>query len=576
MFKKFNSIFERKEKIKFLYLLILIVLGTILEVLGIGLIIPIILIFIEGIDGIVKLKFLISYISYINNFEKDNLITFSIIVLLIIYLAKYFILTILYFYQQNFLSNVLIRISNSILKNYLSKPYSFFLTTNSSKLINNLIRQSETFITQGLEPILYILSETVILIGIILFLIFFEPFIVFFSLFSILLPSIIFYFLIKKKAKRWGFLQQKYNENVIKNLQQTIDGIKEIKIFNRQNDFIKTFNYSYTQTTKIRRNMQFFNHLPRIWLELLALIFICIYVFFLLKTKTGSEIVVILALFSIAIFRILPSLNRIILAAQNLRYGFAAVDTVYSELKNCNESKKREYLLKKNFISFEKISFVNVSFAYNEIEVLKNINLDICRGQFIGIGGKTGAGKSTFINLLTGLLRPSAGKIIINNTIEFNESVEQTQDWQNRIGYAPQAYSLLDDSIEKNVTFEDDVLNIDFNWFRECLSIAEITDFVDQLPEKSKSKIGERGIRISGGQKQRIVIARALYKKPEILILDEATNALDELTERKIINNILNLKKQITLISISHKNKVLKNNGIIYEIKDNQIINCEK
>ena len=183
MFKKFNSIFERKEKIKFLYLLILIVLGTILEVLGIGLIIPIILIFIEGIDGIVKLKFLISYISYINNFEKDNLITFSIIVLLIIYLAKYFILTILYFYQQNFLSNVLIRISNSILKNYLSKPYSFFLTTNSSKLINNLIRQSETFITQGLEPILYILSETVILIGIILFLIFFEPFIVFFSLF---------------------------------------------------------------------------------------------------------------------------------------------------------------------------------------------------------------------------------------------------------------------------------------------------------------------------------------------------------------------------------------------------------
>ena len=190
------------------------------------------------------------------------------------------------------------------------------------------------------------------------------------------------------------------------------------------------------------------------------------------------------------------------------------------------------------------------------------------KGDFIGIIGETGSGKSTLINLFTGLLKPSEGKIEVDGLNIFSNLSE----WHKKIGYVPQSIYLMDDTIKKNIAFglrEDD---IDDNSVKQAVEKASLSEFLKNLPNGLDTIVGEKGIRISGGQQQRIGIARALYRDPEILILDEATSSLDQSTEKKIMDSIQFLKRKKTLIIVTHRLSTVDKCDKIFFINEGKIL----
>jgi ABC-type multidrug transport system fused ATPase/permease subunit len=283
MINFFFNIFHQNEKIKIIILVILMILAMLLEVAGISLIIPAILILLKGTDATTEMFFFKFFSDSLIEINDDNILIYGVLFLFFIFLVKYLIIGILYFFQYNFTAKLMLRISTDILNNYLKKPYIYFLNASSSRLINNLIKQVEIFVTQGLEPLITILSETILLVGIFFVLLYIDYKSVFFFLVVILLPSIFFYFLIKNKVKVWGNLQQTSDEKVLETLQHTLHGIKEIKIFIREKNFSNLFNAHFRNSVNMRKNLLLLNQFPRIWLEIISIFTICTLVIFFAK-----------------------------------------------------------------------------------------------------------------------------------------------------------------------------------------------------------------------------------------------------------------------------------------------------
>ena len=561
------KILNVNEKKYLVAISILMIFGAFFEMLGIGLVVPIVLVLIKGKEALLKIEFLSKYEYLINSFSDFQLL-FSILFLTVfVYLIKYLFLIFLYLVQYNFSYKILNRIVYEMMENYLKKPSLYFASINSSKLINNLFNQANIFISQVVEPLLLIISEAIVFFGILFFLIYFQPFIVTTATFLLIAPTILVYLLVKNKTKLWGMQQQQYEEKVIKNLQETFQGVKEIKIFQKEKDFLSSFVKFFKKSTEARKNILISNNMPRIWLEFVSIILFSLFIMLYSNIKTADEIISILAIFTLAFFRILPSLNRIIQAIQSLRFGHASAFRIYQELSDYETNVNSGFKNANSFVSFESIQFKNVNFAYNtNTTILKNINIKIKKNDFIGIVGKTGSGKSTFVDILTGLLPHTSGDVLINEKISISEM--NKNNWFSCIGYVPQVSNLLDSKIIDNITLEKDENKIDHDHLKFCIQVAEIDTYINLLPKKLYTEVGERAIQISGGQKQRIVVARALYKKPQILILDEATSGLDSDTEEKIINNLKKLG--ITIVMITHQKKLLLNCSKVLNLDNNQ------
>ena len=226
-------------------------------------------------------------------------------------------------------------------------------------------------------------------------------------------------------------------------------------------------------------------------------------------------------------------------------------DLINLKFKN-KEDNKKSISIKKN------IKLENINFRYSENNnlILKNISLNIPSLSKIGFVGSTGAGKTTLIDVILGLLTPQDGKFIVDETIITSKNIKS---WQKLIGYVPQQIYLSDDTLASNIAFGVDRKDINFKALEESTKIANLHNFIlEELPKGYETIIGERGIRLSGGQRQRIGIARALYHNPQLLILDEATSSLDNVTEKAISDAINNLKNKITIIIIAHRLTTLK------------------
>ena len=268
----------------------------------------------------------------------------------------------------------------------------------------------------------------------------------------------------------------------------------------------------------------------------------------------------------------LPSISKITQSVQSIKFNSAVVDLVYRELvdfKTIPNNKKKEEPLFDEFI-FNNINFENVSFSYStrKKKILNNINIEIKKGDKIGVIGKTGSGKSTFLNLFTGLLEPEDGKIKVNQT----EIKNSLSSWQKLIGYVPQNVSIIDESVLFNISLEEDYNKIDLKKVDEVLKSVDLYDYIYSLPKKVHELAGEYGKNFSGGQCQRLGIARALYRNPEIIVLDESTNALDTETEEQIINYINNIKRDKIIILVAHRKTALKNCDKIIKIENGNLL----
>ena len=501
-------------------------------------------------------------ISYLNKFViLDNELNATLLILILILIAiitKTIIYFLNVFFQQRTLEKINIRLSKKLYKQYLDTEWIEVSKKDIPTILRNVHAQLVHYVSKNLSSIINLISDLFLIFGLAFLLIYIEP------LASIL--AIIFLFLTagslnlisKSYNFRFSKTQAKQSKKINKHVIQSFRALRNIKILNIEKNFFEHFSNILFFEIRARANQGIIKSLPRGILELLGVLTIVTIVIVLYFSGTEFEdLVSYIGLFFVSVTKLLPATNRILLHLQALRFGQASVDIFDTEFNSKNE--KKEQTLQKNIAEFNEdfksLQFNNVSFSYEEKKpVLNDLNFEMLKGQILGISGESGKGKSTLLDIISGLLEKKSGEILINN----KSNVLLSKGWQRKIGFVFQDTYLLDDSLKKNIALGYDEKNIEIERIDYAIKNSDLKDFVKSLDGGINYRFGDIEQRLSGGQKQRIGIARALYNKPEILILDEATSALDLETEEKILSILKNLKSQCSIIIVSHKKNTLK------------------
>ena len=570
--KKYLILFENKE----IYYIFLSLLGSILisfiELIGVSSI-PVFILVITDIEQIYKFLFqykLIYLVNYIQNLETYNLILLSALILFLIFLFKNLLVLLILYFEGIILRNLTTNLSKKLFNIYINSPTILHVKRNSANIIRNITEEIE-YVRASIRAAMIMVREFLTIFIITITIIFIDPFIAI-SVFILLgAGSVFFVVLMQNKLVDWGKKHQFHRGKQIMSINQGLGSIKDIKILNREDNVFRIFLKDTHGRMHYHFLQQFFSQVPRKILEVVAITSVLLIVLFFFYLNRPIEIMLpLLSLFAVSVIRFLPSLNVITSSYSTIKFYNHAVNLIIKEFSEYNHL-FRDYFQKKEKITFKRtISIENLSFQYvkNSKKILENINLKINKGQAIGIIGKTGSGKTTLVENLIGLHKPQVGSIKIDEVaIKFNENKSTLS-----VGYVPQDIYLLDDTILKNVAFGIPDENIDLNRVNKCLEISNILEFINSLPDKLNTKVGERGIKLSGGQKQRIGIARSLYENPDILVFDEGTSSLDNITENEIINGILKLKGLKTIIIIAHRLSTIKNCDNIILMENGRII----
>ncbi len=551
----------------FFTILVLTLLNTLFELIGIGLIIPFLSLFFEDTNS----QFL-DQLTFLNNMSNEDKIIFILFLLLIVFALKNIFLLFFHKKKINFSQNLAALMSKKLYSKYIKKNYIYFTNKNSSELIRNITGEANLFSLGIVFSLINLMSDIIIFTSIIFFLFIYN------FLASIIATTIIltFGFLIilfqQKKLKSWGHMRMFHSNAIIKLIQESFGNIKEIILSNNFDYLINKFSFHTMENAKAGKKKDFYFIVPRPILEVIVVFMMIILVYVFLKNnQSTSEVFVIIGVFSFASIKLIPSTTNIMRSVQGLKYNSPSLDILYNELKNSDEDNqifKNENFSSNNF-EFKKIEIKDMSFCYpdKKDEVLKAVNLEIFKGDKIGFLGETGSGKTTLVNLIAGLVVPSSGEILINNE-SMNNKIKV---WQDNIGYVSQSVYLADQSLAFNITFKNPEEKVDEKRIEYLINILKLSDFIKSQSDGLETTVGEKGIKLSGGQLQRIGIARALYSKPNILILDEATNALDSETQRFVIKNIYSEMEKKTIISISHDINSLKECSKIFKLVDNKL-----
>ncbi len=560
IYKLLNS----QQKKSLIFLFILVGFSILFEMLGIGILLP-------AIGVILNKNIAVTYpsvlpiLKFIGNPNQVKLIAITMVLIAIIFILKSFFLIYLSWVQSKFGSTLTYELNNKLFKGYLNQDYFFHLNNNSAILLRNIQNIGQfTAVTQAL---INLSVEISLVVSIFAFMVFIEPL----GSISVAIFLLIFVGLFqsftRKKLLKWGYLKQKYSGEANMYLLQGLGGVRDIKIYGKENYFSNQFSKVNKELTNLMVKYGITNLLPRIYLELISILgLVTLVLIMLFQDNDPARLIGVIGVFSIAAYRLIPSMNRIMSSTQVFKNSKASIDLIFSEILEIEKIVEKNDKFNHEINFNNSISFENVSFSYpsSNKSVLNNISIDFKKGDYVGIVGGSGAGKSTMIDLLIGLYNPTNGCIKIDNI----NLLDCKKSWQNKIGYVPQNIYLFDDTILNNIAFGIPTDEINLEKLRTALIEAELFDFVESLPDGLNTKIGERGSRLSGGQKQRIGIARALYNNPSIIIFDEATNSLDKLTEKKIIESIDKLKGVRTIISITHNTSTIAKCDKIYQIKD--------
>lgn len=573
IYKKISLIISNKRRQQMFFLLILLFIGMALEMVGLGVILPVLAVVLDEstINNYPKI------ISWLNNMGLDSyreISIFLVLLLPIVYFIKTIFLVLVNFYQNKFVQVTTRDIIDKLFSRYLNQPYESFVSRNSSEYIK--VIQTETlYFSTYIQAVLTIITDTALTIAVLIVFMLVEPIgAVSIFLFFGLLSSLFFQFS-KNKLKSWGKKREELDKSISKTILEALGNIREVKIFNIPSFFtdkLKIKNFNKAKLTYFQNSLV---QSPRFYLELISVIGLSLFIVgFLLQDRNIVELISVIGVFVAGSFRVIPSLNRLIQARQQIKYHDNTLDLIFKELEITNNQTLNERKDIEKALDFNsKLELSNISFKYSnsDIYVLRNLNFKIFRGESVGVIGKSGSGKSTFVDILSGLLFPVKGDIVIDDRSLDNTN---SSNWKNLIGYVSQTTNLIDDTIIANVAFGDK--KPDLFRVKSVLNDSQLYEFVKSLPDGIKTKVGEKGILLSGGQIQRLAIARALYKNPKILILDEATSSLDNKTEKIIIQSINNLKRKVTILMIAHRLTTLSNCDRIYELNNNQFTEIKK
>ncbi len=542
--------FQKKTKI--IFIIFLLSFGTFLDLFGLSLIIPTI----KVISDYENLSLIIKQTNILNpliKFSQNQLIIFFLTVFLLINVFKGLIFVYLNWKTNQFAKEVNQQISEKLINFYSYISYEEIVNKSSSSLIRNITEEVEG-VSSAVLNFLNMIVDLFVMLCIFCFILYIEPGGVLLISFILILGLFVFRRLLVKRLIKWGYERQKYYLKKIKNINEIFHSYSELKILKKINFFGKNY---------LKYNNEYFNNvikygvtqiIPRFLVESLAVVGVTFSLIYLLIFNDNQEqILYALAVLGASSLRILPSINRVINLYNSFKFSSASLELVRNEIEGLKQfiNIKNEEIDNLKFESDIKIKNISYNYPGKLDSTLKNIDFVILKNQIIGIKGETGSGKSTLLKILIGLIKPKNGSLCVDNIdIYKNQMIES---WFRKIAYVPQDIYLIDETIKENILFGCDHKNFDKKLYELSMEVSECNKFVKNLENKDKTFVGENGLKLSGGQKQRIGIARAIYLNREILILDEATNSLDETTEKKIINNILKLKNKHTIIFVSHK-----------------------
>ncbi|MDC1315991.1 ABC transporter ATP-binding protein/permease, partial [Alphaproteobacteria bacterium] len=563
MFKKLNEILNNLNKNYFKKILIIFILmftGMVMEALSITLIIPFMSIFLAG-EYYPQFEFLNKFIFFDLNFKSLS------IILIIVFLAKNLFLTFLNYYKARFTFTLQADISSTLFKKYLHTSYLNFSGLNATKIIRNITQESNILAIGFITPILIVITEIFLASGVILILIIFNSKLFFVMLLVAFLILGIFFFSIRKAIDLLGKKRQFYEGERFKIIGNAINSFKITKIFNKENYYLDTFFNKSKPIIKSGTLNETFSQLPKAILEVLMIFLFLFSIFVLSKDSNTSvnDIIVTLSIFGYGFIRIFPSLNRIMVSLQGIQFAHSTLELIHKESKDVIV--KKPSLLKIKFNN--KIELKNIDFKYGENSIFQNISFNITKNSIIGITGSSGVGKTTFIDIISGLLTPDSGEIFVDGRLIPNKKLSSLTQM---FAHVTQDNYLIDDDFIGNIAIGVPRDKVDTNKLNKVIKTSLLDDFINNNKNGLYEIIGDKGSKLSGGQAQRVGIARALYFDRKILILDEPTSALDMKNEFKLINNISKLKNGITIIIISHKESTLKMCKHIYKITSSKIL----
>ncbi len=576
--KKFQKILSTHQKLRIAELAVLMVIGGVLELCSVSLVLP----FMSAVLNPEEVMGKWYVQSVCNMFGIESASTFLIflsIVLAVIYILKNIYLLFEYDLQYRFTYGNMLVMQRRLLHNFIHRPYEYFLKVNSGEMIR-IVNTDTADSFYMLTVLLEIFTETIVAIMLLIGIFVITPTITMGMAAVLLIMLFVIMRTIKPILYKVGLENQASAAGMNKWLLQAIQGIKELKIMNKEKFFQENFEtYGSTYVNSLQKN-QILLIVPKFFIEAISMSTMFIIVALLIYNGSSLETIVpMLTAVAMAAMRLLPSINRISNSMGAINYREPKLDKLMeylAEIEDRNElhpadDKERSHEVRsreeKPFEENIKLEQVSYHYPDSDVNILEAADLKIKKGQSVGIVGPSGAGKTTMIDILLGLLKPGGGRVMVDG-IDIEKDIT---NWHEQIGYIPQTIFMLDDTICANVAFgieKKDILDENV-W--ESLEEASLADFVRSLPEGLDTEIGERGVRLSGGQRQRLGIARALYYKPDVLIFDEATSALDRETEAAVMESINKLHGQKTMIIIAHRLSTIEKCDHIYKVENGKI-----
>lgn len=573
--KKLNYILTGRQKRELVGITFLIVIGSALELLGVTAVLPVISAIMQP-EALVHQKYYSFIYRTLHLRSALQLAVVLIVFMIIVYVVKNAYLIFMYNRQYKFVYKNLHILSDQMMDCYLHQPYLFHVEKSSSELLRNINVDAGNFYGV-LQAGIQLVTEGMVCLTLLVYLLIQDRSITLAILGLMLIILVLFMKVYKKILFRLGQRSRFYFMEVNKWIQQGFGGIKEIKVLNEEDFFCQQFDKAYAGHADTECTYHSLVSIPKPLIEtvciggLLGTIGI--------KVMLGADLdyfLPVISVFAVAAFRMLPSFNRITDYLSTIMYQKASVDAVYEDLKEIEKLKeeRKQTQTEEPMIFEHEICVSQVDFSYpgTDRKVLDQISLTIYKNSSVAFIGHSGAGKTTLADLILGVLNPTRGNITVDGVSIFS----RLSGWHKKIGYIPQTIYLLDDTIRRNIAFGIPDEQIDPKKMNYAIERAQLREMVDDLKDGLDTEIGEGGIRLSGGQRQRIGIARALYREPEILVLDEATAALDNETEAAVMDAIERLHGEMTLLIIAHRLSTIQNCDYVYEVGEGKVCLTDK
>ncbi len=558
------------EKRFALVLLLYMIIGSVLEIFSLG-ILPGFIAIVSDPNLIRKYKIGNELISIVKINSQQQLIVYGSAIIFLVFVIKNIFITFLIKTRINYIADIQMRLSTKLLSLYYHTDYTFHLNRNSSDLFSKVTDEVRIITNNILLPFITILMDVLFSASTLALLLIFEPTISIITFIIFSCSGLIFLAVTKKNTRKYGEQLTFIRSEMYKRVNEGFGGLKDAKVLNRTSYFKQQIIEAFSEVINATKFQQIISLLTRPFIETIAILgMLSITVIIILQGRPMNEVISVLALFSIAVIRLLPSISQVITGISGIRTFMYTVDPIYKDFVSLKENDSLKHDGNEKQVNFiNQISINNLSYRYPSADKnsITELNLTIKKGEAIGLVGSSGAGKTTLVDIILGLLDPIDGSIEVDG-LPISQNLS---GWQKNIGYIPQLIFLSDNTIKRNIAFGIPENQIDNQKLKNAIIAAQLEKLIEELPNGVDTEIGERGVRLSGGQRQRIGIARALYHNPQVLIMDEATSALDNITEKYVIESIERLKGDRTIITIAHRLTTVKNCDCLYLMKNGQI-----